>query len=71
MQALLYCALQSVNISSIIISNQVRDNALSPISTELQADMASLKTMDTLLIQLFHKTCGVSFTEGWICGKIT
>jgi hypothetical protein len=28
MQLLLYCALQSVNISSIIISNQVRDTAL-------------------------------------------
>ncbi|KAL7272460.1 hypothetical protein RUND412_004727 [Rhizina undulata] len=46
MQVLLYCALQSVNISSIIISNQ---------------------TMDTLLIQLFHKTCALSFTEGWVC----
>jgi hypothetical protein len=28
MQVLLYCTLQSVNISSIIISNQVRYNAL-------------------------------------------
>ncbi|TVY41556.1 hypothetical protein LOCC1_G005111 [Lachnellula occidentalis] len=45
MQVLLFLALQSVNISSIIISNQ---------------------TMDSLLIRLFHKTCAVSFTEGWI-----
>jgi hypothetical protein len=33
MQVLLYCALQSVNISSIIISNQVRDNSGCPILT--------------------------------------
>lgn len=48
MQILLYLALQSVNVSSIIISEQ---------------------TMDSLLIRLFHKTCAVSFTEGWICGN--
>ncbi|TVY34724.1 hypothetical protein LSUB1_G005024 [Lachnellula subtilissima] len=46
MQVMLFLALQSVNISSIIISNQ---------------------TMDSLLIRLFHKTCAVSFTEGWVC----
>ncbi|TVY92647.1 hypothetical protein LAWI1_G002418 [Lachnellula willkommii] len=46
MQVMLFLALQSVNISSIIISNQ---------------------TMDSLLIRLFHKTCAVSFTKGWIC----
>ena len=47
MQILLYCALQSVNLSSVIISEQ---------------------TMDSLLIRLFHKTCALSFTEGWTCG---
>jgi hypothetical protein len=47
MQVFLYFALQSVNISSIIISEQ---------------------TMDSLLIRLFHKTCALSFTEGWTCG---
>jgi H+/Cl- antiporter ClcA len=47
MQILLYCALQSVNLSSIIISEQ---------------------TMDSLLIQIFHKTCALSFTKGWTCG---
>ncbi|TVY52001.1 hypothetical protein LCER1_G006470 [Lachnellula cervina] len=46
MQVMLFLALQSVNISSIIISNQ---------------------TMDSLLIRLFHKTCAVSFTKGWVC----
>ncbi|KUJ07081.1 uncharacterized protein LY89DRAFT_789882 [Mollisia scopiformis] len=46
MQVLLYCALQSVNVSSIIISEQ---------------------TMDSLLIQLFHKSCALSFTKGWVC----
>ncbi|TVY28961.1 hypothetical protein LHYA1_G001672 [Lachnellula hyalina] len=46
MQVMLFLALQSVNISSIIISNQ---------------------TMDSILIRLFHKTCAVSFIEGWVC----
>ena len=49
MQILLYCALQSVNLSSIIISEQ---------------------TMDSLLIRLFHKTCALSFTQGWVCGMV-
>jgi transposase len=47
MQVLLFFALQSVNISSMVISEQ---------------------TIDSLLIRLFHKTCAVSFTEGWTCG---
>ncbi|CZR67268.1 uncharacterized protein PAC_17167 [Phialocephala subalpina] len=46
MQVLLFCALQSINVSSIIISEQ---------------------TMDSLLIRLFHKTCALSFTHGWVC----
>ena len=50
LQIVLYLALQSVNISSIIISCQ---------------------SMDTTLIQLFGKTCAVSFTEGWICGTVS
>jgi hypothetical protein len=24
--------------------------------------------MDSLIIRLFHKTCALSFTEGWTCG---
>src|SRR5579859_6745249 len=24
--------------------------------------------MDTTLVQIFSKTCAISFTEGWVCG---
>ena len=26
--------------------------------------------MDTILIQLFNKTCAISFTQGWVCGTL-
>jgi hypothetical protein len=26
--------------------------------------------MDTILIQLFQKSCALSFTDGWVCGKV-
>ena len=66
MQILLYCALQSVNLSSIIISEQVRTWAA--IERDHGANLSLGQTMDSLIIRLFHKTCALSFTEGWICG---
>jgi hypothetical protein len=60
LQIILFLALQSVNISSIIISCQVNQS--------LTNKFADSQSMDVTLIQLFHKTCALSFTQGWVCG---
>lgn len=60
LQTILYLALQSVNISSIIISCQV--------NTADERCQLTIESMDTTFIQLFHKSCAISFTKGWVCG---
>jgi hypothetical protein len=65
MQVLLFLALQSVNVSSIVISNQA--STLFRYTSKI-TDQITAQTIDSLLIRLFHKTCAVSFTKGWVCG---
>ncbi|TPX49916.1 hypothetical protein SeMB42_g01485 [Synchytrium endobioticum] len=36
-------------------------------STAIASIITSAQTFDSVLIDIFHQTCGVSFTNGWIC----
>lgn len=63
-QIVLYIALQSLIITSLIESFQVSWHR----SSSVFICLTSFQSMDSLLISVAHKTCAISFQNGWICG---
>jgi len=64
-QIVLYIALQSLIITSLVESFQVSWYRSCYVFTRL----TSFQSMDSLLISVAHKTCAISFQNGWICGQ--
>ena len=64
-QIVLYIALQSLIITSLIESFQVSWHR----SSSVFICLTSFQSMDSLLISVAHKTCAISFQNGWICGQ--
>ncbi|KAG8217068.1 hypothetical protein J3R82DRAFT_5067 [Butyriboletus roseoflavus] len=64
-QGLLYLAMQSLVIASLLVSFQVC--LLSSTGSVLLTMLVPWQSMDAFLISVAHKTCAVSFTDGWVC----
>lgn len=68
-QGLLYLAMQTLVIASLLVSFQVGFCFLPFTETVTLTVLTSWQSMDAFLISVAHKTCAVSFTDGWVCGE--